>query len=431
MLAARKIFHLHISKCGGTALNAALDSETHAERARPPAEFGQRLRDRGIAHTDIAALQDPALRPTLAEAARESIAWFDVLHGHVDIAPWLAPEDHVFTVLRRADRRALSQFQDYRRLAPHDYAHKPPEWRRMHEACRELPDFARLRAACGDALPFRSMFEDHQCRALTQHSVGAEAFAAMPPEERAAQAWRTLQSYGARIGVLEEVDRLRAELARDMGWCPPALLEVRNRTAPEDHNEAALAAAAAVTAGDRLLHERAVTALREAPAADYTLAEFEAEFVAARLSALLPMRIGEEHVFDMNMPLVGRGLHGRDAAGSRECCRWLGANRDALIYLPVPEPGARLTLRLYNKGWVDPGLRDRLTVTADGAPVRTWSEPRREVAEAICFRAVARRGWMRIGLHGELALTDTESGRPSDDARPKIFNLWRYSYQAD
>ncbi|MBU8541493.1 hypothetical protein [Falsiroseomonas tokyonensis] len=431
MLAARKIFHLHISKCGGTAFNALLDTQAHAERARSPADFAQRLRDRGIAQSEIANLQDPALRDTLAEAARESIAWYDVLHGHIDIAPWLAAEDHVVTVLRRADRRALSQFQDYRRLAPHDYVHKPADWQRMHEACRGLADFAALRDACADNPAFRSMFEDHQCRALTQHSVPAEAFDAMAPEERAEQAWRSVQAYHARIGVLEEVDRLLGALSRDLGWCPPDPLEVRNPTRPEPHSEAALAAAAALTAGDRILHARAVAALREAPATDYTLAEFEAEFVAARLATLQPMRIGAEQVFDMNMPIVGRGLHGRDAAGSRECCRWVGASREALIYLPVPGPGARLTLRLYNKGWIDPALRDRLTVTVDGMPVRSWSEPRREVAEAICCRAVARRGWMRIGLHGEQALTDREAGRPSEDARRKIFNLWRISTQVD
>ncbi|WP_439597703.1 hypothetical protein [Falsiroseomonas sp.] len=429
MLAARKLFHLHISKCGGTALNAALDTQVHAERARPATDFAQRLRDRGVRRTEFAELQDPALRDAVAAAARESIAWFDVLHGHFDIAPWLSAEDHVVTVLRRADRRALSQFQDYRRLAPHDYDHKSADWQRMHEACRGAADFAALRAACGESPAFRSMFEDHQCRALTQHRLPAAAFDAMPPEERAAQAWQTLQDYRARIGVLEEVDRLLGALARDMGWCPPDPLEVRNRTRPEAPGEAALAAAAEVTAGDRLLHERAVAALRQDRAADYTLAEFEAEFLAARLATLLPMRIGAEHVFDMNMPLIGRGLHGRDAAGSRECCRWLGAGEEALIYLPVPGPGARLTLRLYNKGWVDPALRDRLVVTVDGVPVRSWSEARREVAEAICCRAVARRGWMRIGLQGAQALTDAEAGRPGDDDRRKIFNLWRYSYE--
>ena len=431
MLAARKIFHLHVAKCGGTALNAFLDTQAHAERARPPSEFAERLRDRGIRHTDIAGLLDPALRATVAETARESIAWFDVLHSHVDLSPWLAEDDHVVTVLRRPDRRALSQFQDYRRLAPHDYADKPPAWQRMHEACRNVADFAQLRAVCGESPPFRSMFEDHQCRALTQHTVPADAFEAMPPEERAARAWQALQLRPVRVGVLEEVDRLLGELARDMGWCPPDPLEVRNRTTTTGHSDAALAAAEAVTAGDRILYDRVVAALRDDRFTDYTIAEFEAEFLAARLATLLPVRIGAEHVFDMNMPLIGRGLHGRDAAGSRECCRWVGANREALLYLPVPAPGARLTLRLYVKGWVDPSLRDQLTVTVDGAPVQTWSEPRREVAEVIRFRAVARRGWMRIGLRGERALTDAEAGRAGDDDRRKIFNLWRYSFQVD
>lgn len=430
MSAPQKIFHLHISKCGGTSLNAALDLQAHAERARPPDEFRRRLGNRGIRQTDIACLRDPALRAILAEAARESIAWFDVLHGHLDISPWLSEADYVFTVLRDPARRVLSQFQDFRRLAPHDYAHKAPEWQRMHEACRGLGDFAQLRDSFAESLPFRRIFEDHQCRALTQHEVDDAAFDALPPEERAERAWRTLRRRCARFGLLEGVDRLFGAVARDQGWCPPDPLEVRNRTAAEGRDEpAVLAAAAMVTAGDRLLHDRVVAALGAAEGAAYTIEEFEAEFAAARVTALMPGAIGAERVFDMNMPVIGRGLHGRDAAGTRDCCRWVGASPDALLYLPVPAPGARLTLRLYNKGWVDPSLRDRLAVTVDGAPVRIWSEPRREVAEAIAFHAVARRGWMRIGLHCAQAMTDAEAGHSGGDARRKVFNLWRYSYE--
>ncbi|NKC31197.1 sulfotransferase family 2 domain-containing protein [Falsiroseomonas selenitidurans] len=425
-----KLFHLHVSKCGGTSLNALLDLQAHAERARPAGAFSRQLRQRGVQRVDIACLQDPLLRPQIVEAVQESIDWFDILHGHFDLSPWLSGEDTVFTVLREPARRALSQFHDYRRLAPHDYAHKAEDWQAVHEAARGDGGFAPFQARCAALSPFRSMFEDHQCRALTQHEVPQAEFDAMPPAARAEAAWRTLQSRCTRFGVLEEVDGLLGALARDQGWCPPDPLAVSNRATPEGEDDpAGLAKAEAITQGDRILYDRAVAALRDRPGSAYTIAEFEAEFAAARLAGLSPARIGAEHVFDMNMPLPSRGLHGRDAAGTRDCCRWVGARAEALVYLPVPGPGARLTLRLYNKGWVDPALRAALTVSVDGVPVRTSPEPRREVAEALRFQATSRRGWMRIGLHCARAMTDAEAGHAGSDGRRKVFNLWRCSYE--
>ena len=424
----RKIFHLHILKCGGTSLNAALDTQTHAERARPTARFDMRLRDEGIDPETL--LSQTMLSEAMIKAARVSIAWFDILHGHNDISPWLANDDYVFTVLRRPQSRALSQFQDYRRLSPQDYAHKTQEWQRMHEACRSVVDFAELHAAFADSLLFRAWFEDHQCRSLLQFEMTEADFLAMAPTERAERAFERLQSRCARFGVLEEIGGLLDELARDLGWCPFGPLEVLNQTkADTPISPAVEAATRMLNMGDQILYDRVTADLRRRSFTPYSIAEFEQEFAAARVLELQPMRIGAEHVFDMNMALVGRGLHGRDAAGTLECCRWVGVSDDALIYLPVPGPGARLTLRLYNKGWVDPALRERLTITVDGAPVRSWSESRRHVAEAICFNAVARRPWLRIGIHCDHAMTDTEAGRPSEDARRKVFNLWRYSYE--
>jgi hypothetical protein len=424
----RKIFHLHIRKCGGTSLNAALDTQMHAERTRPFRYFDNRLGEKGIHNFAASHLDERS--EAFAETARESIALFDLLYGHEDITPWLTDDDYVFTVLRHPQLRVLSQFQDYRRLVPQDYVQKSQDWQRMHDACRSVADFGALHAAFADSPLFRARFEDHQCRSLLNFEVTDAAFLAMAPAERAGRAFGRLQSRCARFGVLEEIGRLLDELARDLGWCPFGPLEVLNQTKADSPNSPEVEAAARMlTLGDQILYDRVVAELQRRSFIPYSIEEFEREFAAARVLDLQPMRIGAEHVFDMNMPLIGRGLYGRDAVCTQECCRWLGVSDEALIYLPVPGPGARLTLRLYNKGWVDPALRERLTITVDGVPVRSWSESRRHVAEAICFNAVARRSWLRIGLHCDHAMTDTEAGRPSEDARRKVFNLWRYSYE--
>jgi hypothetical protein len=423
-----KIFHAHVSKCGGTGLNAWLDTQVHAERARPPAFATQEMQRRSGGRVDDLDQRDPAMLALRAAVARDSIAWFDLLHGHLDLSPWLPTGSYVFTVLREPAARVVSQFRDYRRLAPHDYAAKDAAWRALHEACRMLPDFATLGATFRSNAPFRRMFEDHQCRALTQAAIPEAAFYALSPEARADAAWQFIQAGCRRAGVLEDLDALAAAVARDLGWCPPAGLERRNATDAAAPSAADLAAAEALVPADRLLHRRLVAHLRRHPHPAHTVADFERDFAAPRLAALAPMRIGAEHVFDMNMPLPGFGLHGRDSPGTRECCCWFGAEPDAALYLPVPGPGLPLAFRLFNKGWVDPGLSSALRVTVDDVPVAWQAERRPEVSEAIRFRATTRRPWVKIGLHCDAAMTDAEAGRPGDDRRRKVFNLWRYSY---
>jgi hypothetical protein len=170
-------------------------------------------------------------------------------------------------------------------------------------------------------------------------------------------------------------------------------------------------------------------------AADFVTPE-AINFMARFGRGLICLTLTEQRCRQLNlqpMVKVNGTAHGTNFTVSIEAAEGVttgisAADRARTVQVAVA-PGARLTLRLYNKGWVDPALRDRLAVTVDGTPVRIWSEPRREVAEAIAFHAVARRGWMRIGLHCAQAMTDAEAGHPGGDARRKVFNLWRYSYE--
>ncbi len=427
---SRKIFHLHVPKSGGTALNVWLDLNVHAERARPSG-FMSPQADHWFFDQE-GGKQLERRPPPLKRRAQESIRRFDVMHGHVDITPWLTENAYVFTVLRDPAARSLSQFRDFRRLAAHDYTNKTDEAVAVHEACRTLP-FHQIVARYGQSRFFRSTFEDGQCRILTQSSVKFPVFNSMSPEQRAAAARAAIEQRCARVGFQEHMEDLLNQIAFDFGWAPLRRLAMRNSTEESggSESEADQAAAESLTKGDQILTAWAVGYSRQRAANDppYGVAEFERNAVATRVRVLSPAEIGTEQVFDMNMPVIGWGFSGRDAPGTPECCSWIGPDGHAALYFPVPGPDMHVVIRLYIKGWVNENLRKTTSFLIDGNLVCPTSEERPGVREVLCFPATTRATWMKIEIRNSRTMTDTEAGRPSEDPRPKLFNLWQYSFQ--
>lgn len=431
----RKVYHLHVAKCGGTAVNVWLDLNVHAERARPPAFMFQRY---GVQWAGPWFFEDlgPEERRRLADGLRagaeDSIRWFDVLHGHVDISPFFEEGAYIFSILRDPPERVLSQFRDYRRLVARDYAHKIGDAVQVHEACRTTESFAAVAEACDGSRFFRFVFEDMECRALTQSTIPFPVFQAMGAQARAAAAFAVLENRCARFGVQERMGELLCGIAADLGWAPVEGLAEYNVTdkSGAGAGEADLAAARSLTAGDSLLYARVLAHLDASPSGRrYGTAEFERDVVAARVEALSPMRIGAERVFDMNMPVIGSGFSGRDAPHSRDCCAWIGPDGHASLYFPVPAPGLRVMVRLHIKGWVHESLRAGTTFLVDGLPVVPTTERRPEVQEVVCLPAVTQGAWMKVEVRSPRTMTDAEAGRQSGDRRRKLFNLWRYGYE--
>jgi hypothetical protein len=424
----QKVFHHHIRKCGGTAINAWLDTLVHSERAREPTF----MRQHGIRMGDPRLGREQRQSDTFRHAALRSLSWFDVLHDHIDLGDLIGPDVYVFTVLRDPVDRVLSQYRDFKRLQPSDYAGKSDDAVQVHEACRTM-SFAGVYETCWDGTYFKFTFEDMQARSLTQSTIDFDDFQRMEPEARAEAAYAVVKKRVMRTGLQSQSDMLLRGIARDLGWVPPQTIPRRNVTdTPKQIPAEDAAAAHALTRADKILFDRLrpeIEAMQETDAA-YTESVFEREFASASVRDLSPVMIGRENTFDMNMPIIGYGFHGRDAARTTECCSWIGPRGDALLYFPVPGPGLDIKVRLYVKGWVSEALRETTAVYAYDEAVRVTSEPRAGCAEALVFNVRTRRDWVKLRIRSSRVMTDAEAGRDGGDSRPKLFNLWRYSYEA-
>lgn len=426
---ARKVFHLHIPKTAGTAVNSWLDTTVHHMRARPPG-FMRRWRI-GLGEGRFG---DPRVNPVdQAEAqsryeqmATQSLRWFDVLHGHVDLTPSLPPGSVSFTILRDPIDRALSQYRDYHRLRPRDYAHKLPEARLVHEAARELP-FADFAERMQETAFFRVIFENGMCRTLTRSFLGFDQFNALAPEEIAARAWDYVSARLEPIGLVEDLDRALTAVSERIGAVPPAgPLPHRNDTrSVSTHDARDREAARRFVPADLLFYEKVAAAC---PVSRYDEAAFEVAHAGALGQRLRPYRVGDGWVFDMNMAIFANGLHGRDAAGTADCCVWSGPGPRSVLYMPVPA-GAALELFFEVQGWVDEGLRAGLRLRLDGQEVAWRYEARPDLHGAVVALHRTARPWTKVEFLLPETRTDADCGRDSGDRRRKGLNLRRYGYR--
>jgi len=338
----------------------------------------------------------------------------------------------------------LSQHRDFQRLVPTDYAWQPPFAVALHDASREMP-FHEIHRRFSENLFFHDWYVDASCRRLLAHRLTREEFAKAEPERRADLAWQIVQERLDFVGITERMQETVSLLAERLHRPPPNKIERLNVTASETVTEDCSLdrqAAEEITQGDRILYERAAAQFedmivsRPEPYCDSAFERHHAEYAVFELT---PYFQGAEATFDMNMPLIGEGFHGRDSRGNGDCCRWMGTDSHATLYIRNIAPlglrsdlysaGKQFRLKFHVRGWVSKELRHTLRIKVDGRDVTWHSELSPGCEEALVVTVEPARAFFKVEFFAESTLTDEEAGRPSEDLRPKVFNLWRYSVE--
>jgi hypothetical protein len=448
------IFHMHIPKTAGTTVNTWLDTLAHVEKCAPtPSTEWQTEMSYGILleqlrnsrPEDLPIVDDETLYPQrtdLDETQRRllrlcniiySWRYFSIIHRHNSIITERPAHSIVFTILRDPLERAVSQFVDHNSLRKEDYDNYSPDVVRALDTIRrnEFDELVRVY----DKTEFvMTKYADAQCRVLLADRYKWRDFYALPPAERASQAIEVLESAYDFVGKQEALSESLRILSSMLGVCPPTALGKLNsrpnsprlRTvAPvaqrwlEENNQA-----------DRVVYDYALRRFERDRTlhGSYDLNAFEEKHAAHRTAEISPMRIGSEFVFDMNMATVGAGLHQREAARSYDCIRWTGPQPKVDIYMPVPA-GKALRIRVYNKGWMDWGLRDSLAMEIDGLARAHRFEHPPKMAETFVVDARSSRPWLRITVRIAATKSDGDVGIASSDERKKGFALWGYSYE--
>ncbi len=427
-----KIYHFHIPKTAGTTVNGWLDGCVHSDRARP-AGFAKRWQLEWLGEEALLGDQDAvgvAYQDRLAAMKHYGVEWFDVLHDHISHLDVLPENRFVFTILRDPVARAVSQFKDYKRLQSSDYGHKFQAARMVHDCARQN-EFLGFIDASKDNPFFRAVFEDGMCRFILQDRYSFEQFNALDTAARAQEAYQFLKDQIDFVGITEDLPNVMRDLALALGQVPPESLAQSNQTggasAPTESESSYLRDM--LCPADVLLYEQVQTdwsARSTVPVAEESAIGL---LIGDRLSRLTPITIGNEHVFDMNMPLIGQGFHSRDASGETQCCRWMGPGQEASLYIPVPNDRA-LRLRFYVAGWSDPSLLSDLEILIDGRPLAWTVEDRNNAFHVLRVDAPARSPEGKTGQpHRKATFRLRDLCHSQEDRRQRGFNLWRYSYE--
>ncbi len=412
-----KVYHAHIPKTAGTALNSWLNDSASSERVKPDefdGELSRWLRVKGF----------PEGRSADAVA---DVCWniYDVLHGHRNIIQGRTADSTILTTLRDPVARSISLFFDFASIKEEVLAtlyyvsSQNLEYRRD---CTRLT-FTELRKKWSENRVFLGQHQDFMCRYLTNHKIRrAEEFFQLTPLERFQRALQVLDQEIDAIGVTEDMDKSILYFSEVLCRYPVRSLPRYNPGRPKtsEITPADRAYLDSITVGDQLLwkhYKRRFDSLD----VNYSVEIFESKNLGKALQAIEMRRVNGKWAYDMNMALVGDGFWGRDSAGTKACRRWSGPLQDSVLYLPTLVDGP-IDITLYVQGWQGRESRSSFGVRVWGTPVEHEFNSGPCVDDLVTFRARPRQGVIKLNFYAETR-TDEECGKSESDGRRKGFSL--------
>ena len=441
----KKIYHYHLPKCAGTTINTWLDGFFHYDRCRPPnfnINFPSSFSEKKFLEEFLKVKkiyekkQSIELKTKTLTTAKIHYSWnnFDVLHGHNSLLSNLQPNTFVFTILRDPIARCRSQFRDHKRLTYSDVAHLKPSAQEVRLACQslKLDDFL---AKYQGQFNFMKLYNDAQCRLLTQDIIPSIRFFKLSEEERFNAALEVLNHKFDFFGTQENLLKSLEIISHKVGFPPPRKLNTKNKTsskekaddllAKDSTNEGFLKNNRADIYLHREITDRLLKKISVIP--EYTREQFELNGLKLALSRLKPNSVGRQSIFDMNMPLIGDGYLERDAPGTSNCARWSTGDGLSYFYLPV-KSNSKIRVLIYLKGWLDWSDSKFLEVFADDQRIKFTRNLPPKGGECIELVILTNSyGWLRIETRTPETKTSKERGIEDDDPRQRGYLLWKYS----
>jgi hypothetical protein len=408
-----KIIHQHIHKTAGTSINCWLDLLAPAERVRP-ADHESRFFSSRLGGQTLGILPEIP-RALHAELGRESLAYWDVLHGHSCGLALRHPSAYRFVILRDPTTRLLSFLRDWRRFQLDEVEAmlgEKGQWRR---------DALRLDASAFIAVHAATP----SFRRLSQAHALLEAAALALPEAALRSTGLELARFALdelfdTVGVFEDLSSIVRSIARGVGAAPPVELGRANAGRADPSLDALSPEAQAMLreawADDYVLHEHAARLARRFAAPDYDEATFESDHLMARLEQLAPRYTGWGRGWTVNDQIVGSGFHGREAANTSNVQAWTGPGTRSVIYVPVPLD-EWLDLFVDVMGFIDPRVRDSLRMRVDGREVAFARRPAKGIAERLWIRVGTVRPFLKLEIVVDRTYSPDELGFAGGDRR--------------
>jgi hypothetical protein len=413
----RRLLHVHIPKCGGTSMNAWLDTLAGDARSWNPRHF-RSLREARLYDTSAAPerLRQPPDALEEAGLGRAVFHMSDIVYSHIPLLAFAPAGTLRMTILRSPVERVVSQVADWRRLRPEDVVREDPA------TGAAVLDSGRLALRPwlerhGRASP-RVHVDNTMTRLLAASRIGAPALDTADEAILLAAALESLEHDFELVGLTELHDLARNAIAEKLGVPPVGAMTKLNQTGSaqllaEEIDDAA-AMLAMVTGLDQQIYDRAVQIFDErhrAAAENWTDAAFESRDALAATESLRPIVMGDAFVHSVRGPLLGRGFYSRDGAGTANCAVWSGPEEVLILYMPVPV-GAELEILVWVRGYAKASQRNELRVRLDGIPLQHALEPCPGWADRLVCRYWPRRPFVRIEVEVGPSLVVPGDPRP-------------------
>lgn len=415
-----KILHQHLIKCGGTSLNSFLDTQYYANRVRDP----EAVRPWFDASATRYEKYKGSQRDFHQVANQFWFKHYDCVHGHNPMN-WLAPEDFSrATVLREPISRVLSQIRDWKRLDEHDQNAANDINNNFRRFCKDAP-LGEIIKNYSDAPIGARNLSNMQAKLLSASHLGLHKPIPEDEDELLECAIKALDDFDV-LGLTEEMPDFYRRLCCHMGWCPPRDIEHRNRTNQDlEIEESDIQNLKAINRVDLALYQEVSERFsnREGGAQDYDTDAFEIEYATNRTGDIAPFFVGDRAFrFDFNMPIIGNGLHGRDAPNTSETAVWTGPSNCTTIFFPVI-PLASMTLQFGIKGYADESLRSAMQWWVDGVEREYRLVPHQGVSDCAEITHIPERDFVRV----DIKIPNTVA--ISEDFRKRGISLLWYGYK--
>jgi hypothetical protein len=414
----RKVYHLHIPKTAGTTINTWLDDLVPFGRARSP-YFPRKF---NVFMQETFGIEKARSKPIVDRICAEL---YDVMHGHDNMLSGISDSVFIFSFFRDPVARAYAQYKDQSGLKPWDVSFHPQK--EFLLSSQRSKSFLELHDQWKDLTMFKAGYRNAQCRMLVINQLSPKAFFSAPDDEIFDRAVEVVDKRLAFIGLQSAFSRSMNSLSRVLEACPVALRQSANvgRYKKDEMDAETREVLLSLNRADQRLFDYVVSKFNATTALDndYLEDEFERSHAVDRVADLaLRFRAGVM-TYTMNDALVGDGFHGRDGAGTPDCCRWTGPGSRSILYLPAAKRGHMASIAV--KGWMHYEVRDSLVIKVNGHPVDYSLRHGPGVADWVDFSPPPGGEFLKLEFEISRPWTDHDCGRELSDGRSKGFAIWK------
>ena len=349
---------------------------------------------------------------------------YHFVHGHSPLTCYAHEDFFKFIILRKPVERVISQIMDWKRLSDNDLVNLPDQNRSFKKFAKENELYEVVKNWQNSELSKLNL-SNMETRLVFKSKMGLDnEFQSFSKEDQIKIAKESLYEYDL-IGLTEDYNTTINRLSFANKWCPPKELMKLNSSSSQNADEKTIAFLESINEQDLELYDEALKIYtKQSLSFNYTLEYFEEFFAQERTRSIAPIYYNNTYLFDFNMPIIGNGMHYRDASNTPECAVWTGPSTTTSLFLPVLSH-CDINFLLYIKGYADESIKESIKIEIDGENCPYRLQSKEGISEVLIARYVTQRDFIHVKIHIDKVFSSNE------DKRQRGLSLLKYGFSCN